>query len=81
MTGVSSWISDFGRRVRVRREEMGLTQVELVRLCQEHGGANVSERTIRAVEGGETKSLPLALTIAEVLGLTIAIPESDSPAE
>lgn len=61
-------VADLGQRVRARRRELGLTQIDLAALC------GVGTRFISDLENGKpTAELGRALQVLACLGLDVAV--------
>ena len=71
---VTTFCREVGRRVRCERRAMGLTQRELARR------AKVSERLVRSLENGETRSVSLDRMISVLSQLGIGLQLADTPA-
>ena len=60
-------LENIGKTIRLRRETLGLTQQYIADLSE------VGVRTIREIEQGNGKNLPILLKVADTLGMEIRL--------
>lgn len=60
-------LENIGKTIRLRRETLGLTQQYIADL------SGVGVRTIREIEQGNGKNLPILLKVADTLGMEIRL--------
>ena len=68
----SFYLKSFGRRVRVLREDLGLSQPELVEAVMKQGGVGVTQSYLSKLESGKNRTPggEIVLALAKALGTT-----------